>query len=67
MRGRPRRTMTWFARLSPCFFAGLLAGAIGALAYTSACVNDGAAFFVLWCMVVMAPSAGSALPSGQGR
>lgn len=51
MRGRPRRTMTWLARFSPCFFVGLLAGALGALAYTSACVNDGAAFVALWCMV----------------
>lgn len=30
------------------FFAGLLAGAIGALAYTVACVNDGAVFVSLW-------------------
>lgn len=30
------------------FFAGLAAGAIGALAYTPACVNDGAAFVALW-------------------
>lgn len=30
------------------FFAGLLAGALGALGYTVACVNDGAAFVALW-------------------
>lgn len=28
--------------------AGLLAGSIGALAYTVACVNDGAAFVAIW-------------------
>lgn len=30
------------------FQAGLLAGSIGALAYTVACVNDGAAFVAVW-------------------
>ncbi|WP_454684830.1 DUF1109 domain-containing protein [Ancylobacter moscoviensis] len=35
------------------FFAGLLAGAIGALAYTIACVNDGAAFVALWYIMAI--------------
>lgn len=34
--------------------AGLLAGSIGALAYTIACLNDGAAFVALWYSVAIA-------------
>lgn len=38
--------------------AGLLAGAIGALAYTLACVNDGAAFVALWYPLAVLAVAG---------
>jgi hypothetical protein len=34
--------------------AGLLAGSIGGLAYTIACVNDGAAFVALWYSIAIA-------------
>ncbi len=34
--------------------AGLLAGAIGALAYTVACLNDGATFVALWYSAAIA-------------
>ncbi|MBW6397194.1 DUF1109 domain-containing protein [Roseomonas sp. HJA6] len=39
-------------------YAGLLAGAIGALAYTLACVNDGAAFVALWYPLAVLTVAG---------
>lgn len=34
--------------------AGLLAGSVGALAYTIACLNDGAAFVAIWYSVAIA-------------
>jgi hypothetical protein len=46
------------------FFAGLLAGAIGALAYTVACKNDGAAFVALWYMVAVLIVAGIGAAAG---
>lgn len=46
------------------FFAGLLAGAIGALAYTVACVNDGAAFVALWYVVAVLIVAGIGAVAG---
>jgi len=46
------------------FFAGLLAGAIGALAYTVACTNDGAAFVALWYMVAVLIVAGIGAAAG---
>ncbi|QFR33787.1 NrsF family protein [Ancylobacter sp. TS-1] len=46
------------------FFAGLLAGAVGALAYTVACVNDGAAFVALWYLVAVVLVAGLGAAAG---
>lgn len=34
--------------------AGLLAGSVGGLAYTTACLNDGAAFVALWYSIAIA-------------
>lgn len=46
------------------FCAGLLAGAIGALAYTVACANDGAAFVALWYPAAVAVVAGLGAATG---
>lgn len=46
------------------FFAGLLAGATGALGYTAACVNDGAAFVGVWYVVAALIVAGIGAAAG---
>lgn len=38
--------------------AGLLSGALGALAYTLACVNDGAAFVTVWYLTAVSIATG---------
>ncbi len=35
-------------------FAGFLAGSVGGLAYTIACLNDGAAFVAVWYSIAIA-------------
>lgn len=46
------------------FFAGMLAGAAGALGYTVACVNDGAAFVALWYLAAVLIVAGIGAAAG---
>ncbi|WP_207485289.1 NrsF family protein [Arenibaculum pallidiluteum] len=46
------------------FFAGLLAGTLGALAYTVACVNDGAAFVSVWYVAAILIVAGLGAVAG---
>jgi len=45
--------------------AGILAGSLGALAYTLACINDGAAFVALWYSLAIAIMAAIGATAGR--